>query len=197
MVSVTLDDKSGTELNRWIARTVPEVGPPYLEVSEAVAAMIIVSVRYPDVTETVASQIRHQRAVGRERPARPAAGYGDPATALWEPPTSAGPRRSGSGDRNAASSRRGAAPQSGTSSRRDFTAGPCREHHRHCRPAQESATRPSRGAQSPVYPAVHDWFSHSRPARFFPPAQRWHPHLSPGGRCLSASSYGLVAAAMR
>src|SRR6516225_6392508 len=43
--------------------------------------------------------------------------------ALWEPPTTAGRRRSGSADQNAAWSRRGAAPRSESPSRRDSTAG--------------------------------------------------------------------------
>lgn len=66
-LAVDLDDRISTALNRWIARTAPEVGPPYLEAGEVIAAMIVVSLRYTDVTDTVASQIRHQRAAGRGR----------------------------------------------------------------------------------------------------------------------------------
>jgi len=37
------------------------------------------------------------------------------------------------------------------------------------------AAKPRSG--EPMYPAAHDWFSHSRAARFLPQARRWHPHL--------------------
>jgi hypothetical protein len=44
------------------SREAIDLGPPSPEVSEVVTAMIVVSLRYTDVAETVASQLRHQRA---------------------------------------------------------------------------------------------------------------------------------------
>ena len=61
-ITIDLDDKTATALNRWISREAVDIGPPYLETNEVITAMIMVSLRYTDVTATVASQIRHQRA---------------------------------------------------------------------------------------------------------------------------------------
>ena len=63
-ITVNLDPKTATALSRWLSRTAITIGPPYLEASEAIAAMIQVTIRFTDVTDAVASQIRHER---RER----------------------------------------------------------------------------------------------------------------------------------
>lgn len=66
-ITVDLDPKVHSILNRWIARNAPAVGAPYLELAEVIGAMIVTTARYTDVTDSVCSQIRHERAAGRER----------------------------------------------------------------------------------------------------------------------------------
>jgi hypothetical protein len=66
-ITVNLDPKVHSILNRWIASNAPMIGAPYVEMAEVIAAMIVTTARYADVTDTVCSQIRHQRAAGQER----------------------------------------------------------------------------------------------------------------------------------
>lgn len=66
-LTADVDDKIATALNRWISREATELGAPYLEAGEVIGAMIMVCLKYTDVTDTLRSQIRHQRAAARER----------------------------------------------------------------------------------------------------------------------------------
>lgn len=66
-ITVDLDDKISTALNRFISKEAADLSPPYLEASEVLAAMIVTCLRYTDVTDTLRSQIRHQRAAVQER----------------------------------------------------------------------------------------------------------------------------------
>jgi hypothetical protein len=68
-VAVHLDDTEHEAFGRWLARTAAAVGPgdPHLEPGEAIAAMIRCCLRYQDITDTVASQLRHERAAAQER----------------------------------------------------------------------------------------------------------------------------------
>ncbi|MFY9650402.1 MAG: hypothetical protein WBF20_00935 [Trebonia sp.] len=54
-------------MNLWIARNAATIGPPHVKLGEVIAAMVVTTVRYQDVTDTVCSQIRYQRAAARER----------------------------------------------------------------------------------------------------------------------------------
>jgi hypothetical protein len=40
---------------------------PHVKLAEVIAAMVVTTARYQDVTDTVCSQIRHQRAAASER----------------------------------------------------------------------------------------------------------------------------------
>jgi hypothetical protein len=43
------------------------IGPPHVKLAEVIAAMVVTTARYEDVTDAVCSQIPHQRAAARER----------------------------------------------------------------------------------------------------------------------------------
>jgi len=66
-VAPHLNDVEHEAFSRWLARTAVAVDPdyPHLEASEAIRAMIRVTMRYSDITGQVASQLRHERASGR------------------------------------------------------------------------------------------------------------------------------------
>ena len=64
-ITIDVDDKTATALNRWISREATGLGPPYLEAGEVINAMIMVCLRYTDVTDTLRSQIRLQRAASK------------------------------------------------------------------------------------------------------------------------------------
>ena len=66
-ITVDIDERVATALNRWIAREAADFGKPYLEAGEVIGAAIVTCLRYTDVCDTLRSQIRHQRAAGRER----------------------------------------------------------------------------------------------------------------------------------
>jgi hypothetical protein len=66
-ITVDLDPKIHAILNRWMASNAPAIGTPHVEMAEVIAAMIVTTAQYTDITDTVCSQIRHQRAAGRER----------------------------------------------------------------------------------------------------------------------------------
>ena len=68
-VAVHLDDTEHEAFGRWLARTAAAVGPgdPHLEPGDAIAAMIRCCLRYQDITNTVASQLRHERAAAQSR----------------------------------------------------------------------------------------------------------------------------------
>jgi hypothetical protein len=66
-ITIDLDPKTHSILNRWISQAAISVGPPYLEAGEVIAAMIVTTARYTDVGDTVCSQVRQQRTAGQER----------------------------------------------------------------------------------------------------------------------------------
>ena len=66
-ITVDLDPPVHSILNLWIARNAASIGPPQVKLAEVIAAMVVITVRYQDVTDTVCSQIRYQRAAARER----------------------------------------------------------------------------------------------------------------------------------
>ena len=66
-ITVDLDPPVHSILNLWIARNAATIGPPHVKMGEVIAAMVVITVRYEDVTDTVCSQIRYQRAAARER----------------------------------------------------------------------------------------------------------------------------------
>ena len=66
-MTVELDPPVHSILNLWIARNAATIGPPHVKLAEVIAAMVVITVRYQDVTDTVCSQIRYQRAAARER----------------------------------------------------------------------------------------------------------------------------------
>ena len=66
-ITVDLDPPVHSTLNLWIARNAAMIGPPHVKLAEVIAAMVVTTVRYQDVTDTVCSQIRYQRAAARER----------------------------------------------------------------------------------------------------------------------------------
>ena len=66
-ITVDLDPPVHSILNLWIARNAAAIGPPHVKLGEVIAAMVVITVRYQDVTDTVCSQIRYQRAAARER----------------------------------------------------------------------------------------------------------------------------------
>ena len=65
-VTIDLDDHTAAALDRWLAMTAPHVGSQ-LEAGEAIGAMIRVVIRFEDITDTVASQIRLDRAAAQEQ----------------------------------------------------------------------------------------------------------------------------------
>ncbi len=58
---------------RWLARTAAAVNPrdPNLDAGEAIRAMIRVTMRDTGITSTVASQLRLERAIAKDRKAPP------------------------------------------------------------------------------------------------------------------------------
>jgi hypothetical protein len=72
-VAVHLNDAEHEAFSRWLASTAVAVDPdnPHLEASEAIGAMIRVTMRYTDVTDQVASQLRLQRVAAKDRKAPP------------------------------------------------------------------------------------------------------------------------------
>ena len=66
-ITVDLDPPVHSILNLWIARNAATIGPPDVKLAEVIAAMAVTTVRYQEVTDTVCSQIRYQRAAARER----------------------------------------------------------------------------------------------------------------------------------
>jgi hypothetical protein len=61
-----LDDEVHQILTKWTAPHAADIGPPFIKLDELIAAMIVTTARYTDVTDAVCSQIRHQRAAGQE-----------------------------------------------------------------------------------------------------------------------------------
>jgi hypothetical protein len=66
-VTIDIDPKTATALSRWLAKTAPTIGAPFPAEAEVIMAMIVTCLRYADVADQVASQLRHQRAAGKER----------------------------------------------------------------------------------------------------------------------------------
>jgi hypothetical protein len=66
-ITVDLDPPVHSILNLWTARNAATIGPPHVKPSEVIAAMVVITVRYQDVTDAVCSQIRYQREAARER----------------------------------------------------------------------------------------------------------------------------------
>jgi len=64
---VDLDPPVHAILNLWIARNAATIGPPHVQLADVIGAMVVITARYQDVTDTVCSQIREQRAAARER----------------------------------------------------------------------------------------------------------------------------------
>jgi hypothetical protein len=62
LITVTLDDKTGEALNRWLAKTAAATGPPRLTAEEAIPAMVRVCLGFTDISDLVASHIRAGRA---------------------------------------------------------------------------------------------------------------------------------------
>lgn len=69
-VALDLDDAEHDAFHRWLATTAVAVNPddPHLEAGEAIRAMIRVTMRYADITDQVASQLRRERAAAKELP---------------------------------------------------------------------------------------------------------------------------------
>ena len=102
-IAVDLDDAEHEALGRWLASTAAAVNPrdPHLDAGEAIRAMIRVTMHDADITSTVASQLRLERAMAKDRKAppvitdpneidrpcsavrRPAPGWPDAAGASW------------------------------------------------------------------------------------------------------------------
>ena len=72
-VAVHLNDTEHEAFSRWLASTAAAVdrNNPHLEASEAISAMIRVTMRYTEVTGQVASQLRLERAAAKDRKAPP------------------------------------------------------------------------------------------------------------------------------
>jgi len=72
-VALHLNDVEHEAFSRWLASTAAAVdrNNPHLEASEAISAMIRVTMRYTEVTGQVASQLRLERAASRDRKAPP------------------------------------------------------------------------------------------------------------------------------
>ena len=66
-ITVDLDPPVHAILNLWIARNAATIGPPHVQLADVIGAMVVITARYQDVTDTVCSQIREQRAAARER----------------------------------------------------------------------------------------------------------------------------------
>ena len=72
-VAIHLNDVEHEMFSRWLAGTAVAVDPdnPHLEASEAISAMIRVTMRDAEVTGQVASQLRLQRAATKDQKAPP------------------------------------------------------------------------------------------------------------------------------
>ncbi len=72
-VAVDLDDAEHEMFGRWLASTAAAVNPrdPNLDAGEAIRAMIRVTMRDTGITSTVASQLRLERAMTKDRKAPP------------------------------------------------------------------------------------------------------------------------------
>jgi hypothetical protein len=72
-VAIHLNDVEHEAFSRWLAGTAVAVDPanPHLEASEAISAMIRVTMRYTDITGQVAGQLRLERAAAKDRKAPP------------------------------------------------------------------------------------------------------------------------------
>lgn len=72
-IAVDLDDAEHAAFGRWLTSTAAAVNPrdPHLDAGEAIRAMIRVTMRDIGVTSTVASQLRLERAVAKDRKAPP------------------------------------------------------------------------------------------------------------------------------
>jgi len=72
-VALHLNDVEHEMFSRWLASTAIAVDPdnPHLEASEAISAMIRVTMRYAEITGQVASQLRLERAAAKDRKAPP------------------------------------------------------------------------------------------------------------------------------
>jgi hypothetical protein len=72
-IAVDLDDAEHEAFGRWLASTAAAVNPrdPHLDAGEAIGAMIRVTMRDTEITSTVASQLRLERALARDRKAPP------------------------------------------------------------------------------------------------------------------------------
>ena len=66
-ITVDLDPPVHATLNLWMARNAAAIGDPHVRLAEVIAAMVVITARFEDVTDAVCSQIRHQRAAARER----------------------------------------------------------------------------------------------------------------------------------
>ena len=62
ILTVTLDGKTSEALTRWLATTATTGNLPGLTTEEAIPAMIRVCLGFTEVSDTVASQIRAERA---------------------------------------------------------------------------------------------------------------------------------------
>lgn len=66
-IAIHLDDAEHEAFERWLASTAAAIGG-HLEAGEAVTAMIRVAMRFTDITDMIASQIRYERAAGQQLP---------------------------------------------------------------------------------------------------------------------------------
>jgi hypothetical protein len=72
-IAVDLDDAEHERFGRRLASTAPAVNPhdAHLDAGAAIRAMIRVTMRDTEITSTVASQLRLERALARDRKAPP------------------------------------------------------------------------------------------------------------------------------
>ena len=72
-VAIHLNDVEHEAFSRWLTSTAVAVDSdnPHLESSEAISAMIRVTMRYTDITGRVADQLRLERAAAKDRKAPP------------------------------------------------------------------------------------------------------------------------------
>ena len=72
-VAIHLNDVEHQAFSRWLASTAVAVDPdnPHLEASEAISAMIRVTMRYTDITGQVTSQLHLERAAAKDTKAPP------------------------------------------------------------------------------------------------------------------------------
>ena len=66
-ITVDLDPPVHATLNLWMARHAATIGAPHVKLAEVIAAMVVITAWFEDVTDAVCSQIRHQRAAEGER----------------------------------------------------------------------------------------------------------------------------------